>query len=304
MPEKQLEQVMLDFYHQRFSILVATTIIESGIDIPTANTIIINKADRLGLAQLHQIRGRVGRSHHRAYAYLLTPPESLMTDDAKKRLAAIESLEDLGVGFTLATHDLEIRGAGELLGENQSGQISEVGFTLYSELLERAVTALKQGKVPDPNEPLTAGIEIDLGLPALIPDDYVYDIHQRLMLYKRISSANNQGELDEIRVELIDRFGLLPDYLKNLFSVTEIKLVAQHIGITNIDTTDNGIRFKFNQQPNINPMKLIELIQTQSSLYHFDGKQTFRILKVSDEIDQRARQIYDVINLLTAQEAA
>ena len=304
MPEKQLEQVMLDFYHQRFSILVATTIIESGIDVPTANTIIINKADRLGLAQLHQIRGRVGRSHHRAYAYLLTPPESLMTDDAKKRLAAIESLEDLGVGFTLATHDLEIRGAGELLGENQSGQISEVGFTLYSELLERAVTALKQGKVPDPNEPLTAGIEIDLGLPALIPDDYVYDIHQRLMLYKRISSANNQGELDEIRVELIDRFGLLPDYLKNLFSVTEIKLVAQHIGITNIDTTDNGIRFKFNQQPNINPMKLIELIQTQSSLYHFDGKQTFRILKVSDEIDQRARQIYDVINLLTAQEAA
>ena len=141
MPEKQLEQVMLDFYHQRFNILVATTIIESGIDVPTANTIIINKADRLGLAQLHQIRGRVGRSHHRAYAYLLTPPESLMTEDAKKRLAAIESLEDLGVGFTLATHDLEIRGAGELLGESQSGQISEVGFTLYSELLERAVSA-------------------------------------------------------------------------------------------------------------------------------------------------------------------
>ncbi len=304
MPEKQLEQVMLDFYHQRFNILVATTIIESGIDVPTANTIFINKADRLGLAQLHQIRGRVGRSHHRAYAYLLTPPESLMTDDAKKRLAAIESLEDLGVGFTLATHDLEIRGAGELLGENQSGQISEVGFTLYSELLERAVTALKQGKVPDPNEPLHSGIEIDLGLPALIPDDYVYDIHQRLMLYKRISNATDQDALDDIRVELIDRFGLLPEYLKNLFAVTEIKLVAQNIGVTGIEATDSGVKIKFNEHPNINPMKLIELIQTQSSLYHFDGKQTFRILKSAEKIEQRAKQIYDVIETLCVQEAA
>ncbi len=309
MPEKQLEQVMLDFYHQRFNILVATTIIESGIDVPTANTIIINKADRLGLAQLHQIRGRVGRSHHRAYAYLLTPPESLMTEDAKKRLAAIESLEDLGVGFTLATHDLEIRGAGELLGENQSGQISEIGFTLYSELLERAVTALKQGKVPDLDKPLHSGIEIDLGIPALIPDDYVYDVHQRLMLYKRIANAgvadnNAKDSLDDIRVELIDRFGLFPDYLKNLFSVTEIKLVAQNIGITNIEATDTIIKIKFNDQPNINHMKLIELIQTQSKLYHFDGKQTFRILKSAEEIDQRAKQIYDVIDALSIQEAA
>jgi len=304
MPEKQLEQVMLDFYHQRFNILVATTIIESGIDVPTANTIIINRADRLGLAQLHQIRGRVGRSHHRAYAYLLTPPESLMTEDAKKRLAAIESLEDLGVGFTLATHDLEIRGAGELLGENQSGQISEVGFTLYSELLERAVTALKQGKVPDPDEPLHSGIEIDLGLPALIPDDYVYDIHQRLMLYKRISNASNQDALDDIRVELIDRFGLLPDYLKNLFTVTEIKLAAQPMGIIKIEVTDSAIKIQFDEQPNINHVKLIELIQTQSSLYHFDGKQTLRILKVTEEIHERAKQIYDVINTLSMQEAA
>ena len=309
MPEKQLEQVMLDFYHQRFNILVATTIIESGIDVPTANTIIINKADRLGLAQLHQIRGRVGRSHHRAYAYLLTPPESVMTEDAKKRLAAIESLEDLGVGFTLATHDLEIRGAGELLGENQSGQISEVGFTLYSELLERAVKALKQGKVPDPDAPLHSGIEIDLGSPALIPDDYVYDIHQRLMLYKRISNAatsdkNGKQSLDDIRVELIDRFGLLPDYLKNLFLVTEIKLAAQDIGITNIQVTDSGTKLKFNEQPNINHVKLIEMIQTQSSRYHFDGKQTFRILESFDSIEQRAKQIYDVINTLCKQEAA
>lgn len=304
MPEKQLEQVMLDFYHQRFNILVATTIIESGIDVPTANTIIINKADRLGLAQLHQIRGRVGRSHHRAYAYLLTPPESLMTEDAKKRLAAIESLEDLGVGFTLATHDLEIRGAGELLGESQSGQISEVGFTLYSELLERAVNALKQGKVPDPDEPLHSGIEIDLGIPALIPDDYVYDIHQRLMLYKRISNAKDQETLDDIRVELIDRFGLLPDYLKNLFAVTEIKHAAQNIGINKIEATDTIIKIKFDEHPNINPMKLIEMIQTQSKLYHFDGKQTFRILKSAEETGQRAKQIYDVIDALSIQEAA
>ncbi len=304
MPEKQLEQVMLDFYHQRFNILVATTIIESGIDVPTANTIIINKADRLGLAQLHQIRGRVGRSHHRAYAYLLTPPESLMTEDAKKRLAAIESLEDLGVGFTLATHDLEIRGAGELLGESQSGQISEVGFTLYSELLERAVNALKQGKVPDPDEPLHSGIEIDLGIPALIPDDYVYDIHQRLMLYKRISNAKDQETLDDIRVELIDRFGLLPDYLKNLFAVTEIKHAAQNIGINKIEATDSIIKIKFDEHPNINPMKLIEMIQTQSKLYHFDGKQTFRILESAEETGQRAKQIYDVIDALSIQEAA
>ena len=304
MPEKQLEQVMLDFYHQRFNILVATTIIESGIDVPTANTIIINKADRLGLAQLHQIRGRVGRSHHRAYAYLLTPPESAMTDDAKKRLAAIESLEDLGVGFTLATHDLEIRGAGELLGESQSGQISEVGFTLYSELLERAVTALKQGKVPDPDEALHSGMEIDLGIPALIPDDYIYDIHQRLMLYKRISSADSHDTLDDIRVELIDRFGLLPDYLKNLFAVTEIKLAAQNIGIKSIEATDIGIKILFDEKPNINPTKLIEMIQTQSNRYRFDGKHTLRVLDTAEEIEERTKQIYDVINTLYLPEAA
>ena len=319
MPEQQLEQVMLDFYHQRFNILVATTIIESGIDVPTANTIIINKADRLGLAQLHQIRGRVGRSHHRAYAYLLTPPDSLITDDAKKRLAAIEALEDLGVGFTLATHDLEIRGAGELLGENQSGQISEVGFTLYSELLERAVTTLKQGKVPDPDAPLLSDIEIELGSPALIPDDYVYDIHQRLIFYKRISNAalNSSTEkgstgkgsaeketLDEIRVELIDRFGLLPDYLKNLFLVTEVKRNVENMGINSIEVADSGIKIKFSDKPNINPVKLIEMIQVQSSKYHFDGKQTFRILNPEEEIDQRVKQIYDVINTLSLQDAA
>jgi len=302
MPEKDLEQIMLDFYHQRFSVLVATTIIESGIDVPTANTIIINRADKLGLSQLHQIRGRVGRSHHRAYAYLITPPESLLTDDAKKRLEAIESLEDLGVGFTLATHDLEIRGAGELLGENQSGQITEIGFGLYSELLERAVQSLKNGDTTD--VPLGAGVEIDLGMPAIIPDDYVYDIHLRLILYKRIASAKNTNELDELRVEFIDRFGLLPESTKNLFAVTEVKLQAEKAGISKIDTNDNGFRVIFTERPNINPMKLIELIQKQSSIYHFNGTDTLRISHDMDDEDynKRAITILDIINTLTTQE--
>ncbi|MDF1589866.1 MAG: helicase-related protein, partial [Gammaproteobacteria bacterium] len=180
MRERELESIMRDFYHQRFNILVCTTIVESGIDVPSANTIIINRADKLGLAQLHQLRGRVGRSHHRAYAYLITPPPNNLTSDAKKRLEAIESLEDLGAGFTLATHDLEIRGAGELLGEGQSGQIHEVGFSLYSDLLERAVKALKAGQHPNLDRPLDHGAEIDLQLPALLPDDYLPDVHSRL----------------------------------------------------------------------------------------------------------------------------
>jgi len=299
MPEKNLEQIMLDFYHQRFSVLVATTIIESGIDVPTANTIIINRADKLGLSQLHQIRGRVGRSHHRAYAYLITPPESLLTDDAKKRLDAIESLEDLGVGFTLATHDLEIRGAGELLGESQSGQITEIGFSLYSELLERAVESLKKGE--SSNVPLNSGVEIDLGMPAIIPDDYVHDIHLRLILYKRIASAINSDELDELRVEFIDRFGLLPDSTKNLFAVTEVKLQAEQAGISKIDTNDNGFRVVFTEQPSINPAKLIELIQTQSSVYQFNGTDTLRVSHNMDDEDynKRATAIIEVINTLT-----
>ncbi len=180
---------MLDFYHRRFNVLVCTTIIESGIDVPTANTIIIDRADRFGLAQIHQLRGRVGRSHHRAYAYLITPPRKAMTADAVKRLEALESLEELGAGFTLATHDLEIRGAGELLGDEQSGQIQEIGYNLYMELLERAVAALKAGKQADLERPLDAGPEVELHVPALIPEDYVPDVHLRLVLYKRIAST-------------------------------------------------------------------------------------------------------------------
>ena len=304
MPERLLEQVMLDFYHQRFNVLVCTTIIESGIDVPTANTIIINRANKLGLSQLHQIRGRVGRSHHRAYAYLIIPPESQLTINAKKRLDAIESLEDLGVGFTLATHDLEIRGAGELLGENQSGQISEVGFSLYMELLEKAVQSIKNGDVPGSATPLGAGVEIDLGIPAVIPDDYVYDIHLRLILYKRIANAKNNEELDELRVEFIDRFGLLPDALKNLFSVTEIKLMAEQTGIQKIDVNENGARILFMANPDINPENLIELIQSEPADYKFNGTDTLQIIKNIDDNTDRAAMITELIYKLSMKAAA
>ncbi|MFQ5983641.1 MAG: transcription-repair coupling factor, partial [Woeseiaceae bacterium] len=203
MPERQLEQVMLDFYHRRFNVLVCTTIVESGIDVPTANTIIINRADRFGLAQLHQLRGRVGRSHHRAYAYLVAPPKATMTADAVKRLEAIDALDDLGSGFVLATHDLEIRGAGELLGDVQHGQIQEIGFALYTELLSRAVQSLKAGEEPDLDGPLTAGVEINLHVPALLPEDYMPDVHLRLIMYKRIASAAAGEDLKDLQVELI-----------------------------------------------------------------------------------------------------
>ncbi|MGD8430297.1 MAG: transcription-repair coupling factor, partial [Ectothiorhodospiraceae bacterium] len=222
MRERELERVMLDFYHQRFNVLVCTTIIESGIDVPSANTIVINRADRMGLAQLHQLRGRVGRSHHRAYAYLIAPPKRSMTADAAKRLEAIASLEDLGIGFALASHDLEIRGAGELLGEGQSGQIQEIGFSLYTELLERAVRDLRSGREPALDRPLHHGAEVDLRIPALLPEDYLPDVHSRLVLYKRIANASDRDQLRELQVEMIDRFGLLPEPAKNLFRLTEL----------------------------------------------------------------------------------
>ncbi|UOG91230.1 MAG: transcription-repair coupling factor [Candidatus Thiothrix sulfatifontis] len=270
-----LESIMSDFYHQRFQILIATTIIESGIDVPTANTILINRADKLGLAQLHQLRGRVGRSHHRAYAYLIAPPKSALTPDAVKRLEAIESLEELGVGFTLATHDLEIRGAGELLGEGQSGQIQEIGFNLYNDLLERAVKALKSGKVPELSA-TSRRTTVELGAPALIPDDYLPDVHARLILYKRIASAESQAALDELRVEMIDRFGLLPEPTKTLFSVTRVKLLAQELGIRKLDMHVKGGRIIFDDKPNIDPMKVITLIQKRPWVFKLDGQDKLR----------------------------
>lgn len=271
MPERDLEQVMLDFYHRRFNVLMCTTIIESGIDVPTANTIIINRADRFGLAQLHQLRGRVGRSHHRAYAYLVAPPRAAMTADAIKRLEAIDSLEDLGSGFTLATHDLEIRGAGELLGDTQSGQIHEIGFSLYTEMLSRTIEAMKAGKEPNLEKPLNAGVEINLHVAALLPDDYVPDVHLRLILYKRIASAKSDAELRELQVELIDRFGLLPPAAKNLMRIAEIKLRAAALGIEKIDVADAGGYLLFGDEPNIDPTTVVRLVQNEGHIYRMRG---------------------------------
>ena len=279
MRERDLERVMRDFYHQRFNILVCTTIIESGIDVPSANTIVIHRADKLGLAQLHQLRGRVGRSHHRAYAYLITPPPQSMTADAKKRLEAIESLEDLGAGFTLATHDLEIRGAGELLGEEQSGQITEIGFSLYMDLLERAVAALKSGREPELDRPLDHGAEIDLGLPALLPDDYLPDVHTRLVLYKRIASAADLVALHDLKVEMIDRFGLLPQAAQNLLAITELKLRVQPYGIRKIEAGPTGGRIHFDADPKIDPMHLIRLIQTQPKAFKLAGGERLQFFR-------------------------
>lgn len=298
MRERELERVMSDFYHQRFNILVCTTIIETGIDIPSANTIIINRADRFGLAQLYQLRGRVGRSHHRAYAYLIVPPRRQMTDDAVKRLEAIATIEELGTGFTLATHDLEIRGAGELLGEEQSGQIQEIGFNLYNELLERAVTALQAGREPELDRPLDHGAEVDLHIPALIPDDYLPDVHSRLILYKRIASAESLEELHDLQVEMIDRFGLLPEPAKNLLRVTELKLHATPLGIRKIELGPTGGRITFNPQPNIDGMKIIQLIQTQAKIYKLEGQERLRIVKDLPDAASRFELLEDLLGQL------
>jgi len=299
MRERELEQVMIDFYHRRFNILLCTTIIESGIDVPTANTILINRADRLGLAQLHQLRGRVGRSHHRAYAYLVVPHRKAMTDDAIKRIEAIESLEDLGAGFTLATHDLEIRGAGELLGDEQSGQIQEIGFTLYTELLERAVAALKAGREPELERPLNHGPEVDLHVPALIPDDYLPDVHSRLILYKRIASAADKDELRELQVEMIDRFGLLPDPVKQLFGITELKLKAVPLGVQKIDVGDSSGRLMFGPEPNVDPATIIQLIQNQPQHYKLDGSDKIRFQFDMADIKKRAETVGKLLDSLS-----
>lgn len=278
MPERELEQVMLGFQKQRFNVLLCTTIIESGIDIPNANTIVINRADRFGLAQLHQLRGRVGRSHHRSYAYLVVPEKRSMTADAERRLEAIAAMDELGAGFMLATHDLEIRGAGELLGEDQSGQMAEIGFSLYTELLERAVRSIRQGKLPDvdPGQE-SRGAEVELHVPALIPDDYLPDVHARLTLYKRISSARDSEELRDLQIEMIDRFGLLPDAVKYLFATAELKLSATALGIRKVDLGEAGGRIVFEAKPSIDPMAVIQLIQKQPRIYSMDGPDKLRI---------------------------
>lgn len=296
MRERELERVMSDFYHQRFNLLVCTTIIETGIDVPTANTIVINRADHLGLAQLHQLRGRVGRSHHQAYAYLLTPHPKRMTKDAVKRLEAIASLEDLGAGFTLATHDLEIRGAGELLGDEQSGQIQSVGFTLFMEMLEQAVEALKAGKEPSLDDLLREQTEVELRLPALLPEDYIPDINTRLSLYKRIASAGNEDALDELKVELIDRFGLLPDAAANLLTLNKLKLKAANLGLRRIEAGEKGGYFEFTENAAIDPGFLVGLLQSQPQRFRMDGPTK---LKVTATLTDRRERIKYVDGFLT-----
>jgi transcription-repair coupling factor (superfamily II helicase) len=300
LPERELERVMLDFYRQRANVLVCSTIIESGIDVPSANTIIINRADKFGLAQLHQLRGRVGRSHHRAFAYLIVPPGKVMTADAEKRLEAIASLEELGAGFTLSTHDLEIRGAGELLGEEQSGQITEIGFSLYTEMLERSVKALKEGKIPNLDEPRDRGAEINLHLAARLPDDYLPDVHERLMIYKRVSAAKDHEALRELKIELIDRFGLLPEPANHLFDVSELKLVATAMGVKKFDLGPRGGRIAFAPKANIDPSAVIRLVQTQPKWFAFDGSEK---LKIKLEIESAAERIKTANELLTRVQA-
>ncbi len=259
--ERELEHVMRDFYHQRSNVLLCTTIIETGIDVPTANTIIMNKADMFGLAQLHQLRGRVGRSHHQAYAYLLTDPDRKITPQAQKRLDAIQLLEDLGAGFHLAMHDLEIRGAGELLGDNQSGEMQEIGFSLYSDMLNHAVKQLKAGKEPDLNAPLGVTTEINLHVPALLTNAYCPDVHERLVIYKRLANCSNDDELDAMQEELIDRFGLLPEQGEALLACHRLRVAAKPLGINKIDASDSAIQLHFSPNTELDPMKLINLLQ-------------------------------------------
>jgi transcription-repair coupling factor (superfamily II helicase) len=277
MRERDLEQLMVDFYHRRFSVLVCTTIIESGIDVPSANTIMINRADHMGLAQLHQLRGRVGRSHHRAYAYLIAPPRQALARDAAKRLEAIESMEELGAGFVLATHDLEIRGAGELLGEQQSGQMTEIGLSLYLDMLEHAVTALKAGREPALEQPLAAATEVELRLPAFLPESYVGDVHVRLSLYKRIAAAASDSELDDLTAELHDRFGPLPPAAQSLLRIAKLKLAARALGVRRLDLGPQGGSVWFEERSRIDPATVVRMVQKGSREYRLEGPLKLRV---------------------------
>ena len=300
MRERELERVMSDFYHQRYNVLVCSTIIETGIDVPTANTIIIERADHFGLAQLHQLRGRVGRSHHQAYAYLLTPPPKMMTKDAERRLDALENLDNLGAGFILATHDLEIRGAGELLGNEQSGQIESIGFSLYMELLDAAIKALKEGREPSLEELTQQQADIELRVPALLPDDYLGDVNMRLSFYKRIAAAESKAELDELKVELIDRFGLLPDATKNLLQIAELRLLVEPLKVVRIDAGTQGGFIEFSAKAQVNPDKFIQLIQKEPIVYRFDGPLKFKFMKDLSDNKVRLEFVVDLLRTIAA----
>ncbi len=300
MRERELEQLMLDFYRRRFSVLVCTTIIESGIDVPTANTIMINRADTLGLAQLHQLRGRVGRSHHRAYAYLIAPPRAALARDAAKRLEAIESMEELGAGFVLATHDLEIRGAGELLGEQQSGQMTEVGLALYLDIFDHAVRALKEGREPRLDQPLAAATEVELRLPAFLPEPYVADVHVRLSLYKRIAASANEAELDELAAEIHDRFGAPPPAAQSLLRVARLRLAARALGVRRLELGPQGGSVWFEPHSQVDPATLVQLIREGGREYRLDGPMRLRVARALPGEPERFEFAADLLRRLGA----
>ena len=298
MRERGLEQRMSDFYHQRFNVLVCTTIIETGIDIPSANTILIDRADKFGLAQLHQLRGRVGRSHHQAYAYLMLPQDRKITADATKRLEAIAAADHLGSGFTLATNDLEIRGAGELLGEEQSGHIQAIGFTLYLEMLDRAVKAIRNGAKPDLDAALNTGIEVNLHLPALIPNDYLPDVNMRLTLYKRLSNCETKQHLHELQVEMIDRFGLLPEPVKTLFELAQLRQIGEQLGLKKIEAGPNGGRLQFTANTTVEPITIIKMVQNDPSTFRLQNNDQLSFTMAMDTADLRIALVNDILKKL------
>ena len=304
MRERELEQVMSDFYHKRTHILVCTTIIETGIDVPNANTIIMDRADKFGLAQLHQLRGRIGRSHHQAYAYLLTPHPKAMTRDASKRLDAICAAEELGSGFILASHDLEIRGAGELLGAEQTGNIQTMGYSLYMEMLEQAVKAIKDNKTPNLDKPLGDATEINLRLPALIPEDYLPDVHSRLVLYKRISNAVDEEQLSRLQVEMIDRFGLLPEPTKTLFRVTSLRIRAERLGIKKIEAADGSGKMEFAQDTPINPGTIVQLVQAEPHRYRLGAPNQLSFEENMEKLETRFQRVEALLDRLEHRNAA
>jgi transcription-repair coupling factor (superfamily II helicase) len=298
MHERDLEKVMRDFVAQRFNILLCTTIIETGIDVPTANTIIMHRADKFGLAQLHQLRGRVGRSHHQAYAYLLVHDVQSLTKQAQRRLDAIQQMEELGSGFYLAMHDLEIRGAGEVLGDNQSGEMTEIGFQLYSDMLNEAVRSLKAGKEPDLAAPLATTTEINLHVPALLPADFCGDVHERLSIYKRMANCASQDKIDDMQEEMIDRFGKLPDPVKALIETHRLRIAAKTVGIIKIDAHTEAASLQFMPKPPIDPMRIIELIQKNRQI-KLNGQDKLKITAAMPDLSARVAQIKAAIKQLT-----
>jgi transcription-repair coupling factor (superfamily II helicase) len=300
MRERELERVMRDFTAQRSSVLLCSTIIETGIDIPTANTIVINRADRFGLAQLHQLRGRVGRSHHQAYAYLLTPPEDALHKNAVKRLEAIQMMEELGSGFYLAMHDLEIRGAGEILGEEQSGEIQEVGFTLYARMLERAVRRLKSGKTAVAEDAIDISTEVNLHVPALLPSTYCSDVQERLSLYKRLADAEMHESLDLLREELVDRFGELPEPARALIECHRVRIAARPLGVARVDATHEAVQLQFVKNPPLDGAKVIDFIRRKGHAARLAGPEKLRVEAKLPAWQERAQAVKDILRQLAA----